>query len=93
MNTFYLNQRILHGQKYTNINSYRFMNNEEGQHCIMAVGNCIELYKVFVDGLSLQKRYEFQANILKLEVIPSQNHTSDYVWILDSRGRFGCWIP
>lgn len=83
MNSYYLNQRVLQGQKYTNMHLYRYINSEEGQHCIIAVGNSIELYRVFIDGLSLLNRYAFQANILKLEVIPSQNHPSDYVWILD----------
>ncbi len=59
MNAHYLNQRVIHGQKYSNVKAFRYMNNEEGQHCIMTVGNCIELFKVFIDGLSLQRRFEF----------------------------------
>ena len=54
-------------------------------------GNCIEMYRLFLGELTYVDRVSFHANISRIQVIPSNHHKYDYLFVVDSKGRFCVW--
>jgi hypothetical protein len=65
----------------------------EQQFVVGSRGSQLELYRLLDDDLSFHDRYLFHANIDKIEVLPSKHHKYDFLWILDTKGRFCFWHP
>ena len=80
-------QYLSHGQ-HTNLHSITL---NSTHMLIMTHDNSIELYQYAPKGITLFKTLRFHCNIKKLLVLPSKHHSSDYIFILDDRGRYAFW--
>ena len=79
----YLNRRVGSPQTPTRLQSYRLHNHQQGSFALLANGNSLQLHRLLQQGLALQHTFTFSATIVSFEILPSQHHSSDYIWILD----------
>lgn len=90
MQNYYLHHHCLHGLAPKLMRPYR---TAEGPLVVAANDSSIELYRLLKEDISFHAQHSFHAKIERIEVLPSLFHKHDYLWILDSKGRFCCWHP
>lgn len=90
MQNYYLHHTCLHGLTPKLMRPYR---TPDGPLVAAVNHSNIELYRLLQHDLTFHVRHSFHARIERLEVLPSLFHKHDYLWILDSKGRFCCWHP
>lgn len=94
MNKYFFQEEYSPGFINKHFKRYKYREGkEEGEFVISSKGRYVEMFKIFHDGLILYGRYPFQGEILRLEILESKYHASDFIWILDNLGRFCCWRP
>lgn len=85
---YYAHYEYLTQGENRNINSFA-LNSQP--MIIMSSDNNIHLYEYAPQGITLIKTIHFHCNIKKLLVLPTKHHPTDYIFILDDKGRYAFW--
>jgi hypothetical protein len=82
---YYLHEHYLSYGQHSNLSSITL---NSSPMLVMAQYNSVLLYEYSPNGITLIKTVQFHCNIKKMIVLPNKHQNSDYLFILDDRGRY-----
>lgn len=88
MQQFYLHSEVLSTGHKQNV---RAMTLEGSPVICLSNDQHLELYQYAARGITFTRAFPFLATIAHLQVLPNKHHDSDYLFLLDRKGRYAFW--